>query len=306
MIPDFPNFKSLALEDGETIDAFTVNYPCYSDFNFTSLWVWDTNRKRKLSILNGNLVIEFTDYETEEPFLTYLGTRDTRDTALTLLDYSESLGYGSQLKLVPELSVFDIEYNTLKIEFDKANFDYIYLTSRLATLPGFSYNRKKRSVQQFERENPDHSFRICDLRDVGVQREIEAIANAWKPKKERELDTLRSIEHEQAALRNLFDLVQTRDMITGIVFRGGTPRAFTIEEMVAPRDAMGHFWKTAEIVKGEYEYMAREMARHLLSLGIDYWNWEQDLGIETLRISKSSYRPSDFLRKFTVENRMQW
>jgi hypothetical protein len=46
------------------------------------------------------------------------------------------------------------------------------------------------------------------------------------------------------------------------------------------------------------------MAAYLETREVTYWNWEQDLGIDSLRNSKSSYRPSDFLKKFTVTRKL--
>ena len=72
MIPTFPNFKKLEISDKKEVEEYTSNFPPYSDFNFTSLWAWDTNEKRMISKLNGNLVVQFTDYITCEPFFSFL------------------------------------------------------------------------------------------------------------------------------------------------------------------------------------------------------------------------------------------
>lgn len=74
MIPQFPEFKIVEVGDREAVESHTHRYPPYSDFNFTSLWAWDTSNERMISELNGNLVVRFTDYATNEPFLSFLGT----------------------------------------------------------------------------------------------------------------------------------------------------------------------------------------------------------------------------------------
>src|SRR3989338_2938897 len=56
MIPQFPQFKRVEITDREAVEAHTHKYEPYSDFNFTSLWAWDTNGERMISELNGNLV----------------------------------------------------------------------------------------------------------------------------------------------------------------------------------------------------------------------------------------------------------
>ena len=81
MIPEFPEFKKLELSDKEDVEAFTKKFPPYSDFNFVSMWSWDIKGEMRLSILNGNLVVRFTDYITGDPFYSFLGNNKTNETA---------------------------------------------------------------------------------------------------------------------------------------------------------------------------------------------------------------------------------
>ena len=68
MITNFPNFKKLGLEDKPLIESFVKRYLPYSDFNFVSLWSYDTDNSYEISYLNKNLVIKQDDYITNEPF----------------------------------------------------------------------------------------------------------------------------------------------------------------------------------------------------------------------------------------------
>lgn len=72
MIPEFPNFKKIELSDQKEIESFTSKFPPYSDFNFTSLWSWDTHTNMQISILNKNLVIRFNDYLSDSFFYSLL------------------------------------------------------------------------------------------------------------------------------------------------------------------------------------------------------------------------------------------
>lgn len=64
MISEFPQFKKLELADKKDIEKFTSKFPPYSDFNFVSMWSWDIRGEMRVSQLNGNLVVRFTDYLT--------------------------------------------------------------------------------------------------------------------------------------------------------------------------------------------------------------------------------------------------
>lgn len=303
MIPSFPEFKKLSLDDNDAVEQHTKNFPYYSDYNFSSLYCWDIAQERELSLLNNNLVVKFTDYETNDPFFSYLGMHQNLETTRTLLDYSESIGLPPELRLMPEISIHDIDVEDIEIYADRANFDYVYLTSRMATLEGNQYKSKRQAANFFVRNHPECTFEVRPLGDLDAQTAIRSIAHSWKER--RTIPDDQSIDHETNAIDAIFRLSNHRDLLVGIVSVNGVPTSFTIEEVVNKIFSMGHFWKTANRTDGEYEFLASSMAQYLDEREVTYLNWEQDLGIETLRASKSSYRPSDFLKKFIVTRRQK-
>src|SRR6185369_9800822 len=98
MLPKFPEFKKLELSDKADIEAITNKYPPYSDFNFTSMWCWDTRGEMMVSELNNNLVVKFADYITGEPFYSFIGTNDTNDTVRQLIGLATTQGIKPRLK----------------------------------------------------------------------------------------------------------------------------------------------------------------------------------------------------------------
>ncbi|MEJ0042787.1 MAG: hypothetical protein WDM81_11525 [Rhizomicrobium sp.] len=60
------------------MERITRRFPPYSDFNFLNLYSWDAGERVRLSSLNGNLVIRFADYLTDEPFYMFLGPHRPR------------------------------------------------------------------------------------------------------------------------------------------------------------------------------------------------------------------------------------
>src|SRR4051812_16029246 len=101
MIPKFPDFKRLEISDRADVEAITKQFPPSSDFNFTSMWCWDTHGEIRLSQLNGNLIVKFTDYLTGEPFFSFVGTNKVNETAEKLLELSKKEALVQKLKLVP-------------------------------------------------------------------------------------------------------------------------------------------------------------------------------------------------------------
>jgi hypothetical protein len=299
MITEFPQFKRLTLEDNEAVEAHTRAFPAYSDYNFTSLWAWDFDGTRELSILNGNLVIKFTDYLTRDPFLSFLGTNAPRLTARTLLEFSASIGLPPELHLMPESSTREMAPDDFSIVEDPANFDYVYLATDISTMNGGPYKGKRRAARAFEAEYADHSFSVIPLSDPAAQRAIRSITQSWLTLKDDAREQ-RGITHEMQALEKAFELASGRSLLVGILATNGAPTSFTLEEICNGRTSIAHFGKTARRITGENECLMREMASYLVQREVAYLNWEEDLGVESLRESKLSFRPVSFLRKFTI------
>lgn len=264
MIPTFPLFKKIEVEDRDAVEAYTQKYPTYSDFNFSSLWCWDINHRREISILNESLVVKFTDYKTGEVFLSYLGMQNNPQTTMTLLNYSESIGLPPVLKLLPEISIYDVEFPNLKIELDKANYDYMYLASRMAGLYGNQYKNKRQAANHYIRTHPNHTFEVHALSEAWVQDAVRSIALSWKERRDTSGDD-QSIVHEMEAIENIFKIADSAEFIVGIVKTDGISTSFTLEEVANKIYSIAHFWKTANRVE------AVSTTRVLLSGHVSRW-----------------------------------
>ena len=84
------------------------------------------------------------------------------------------------------------------------------------------------------------------------------------------------------------------------IFEEDRMLAFTIEEVLPDAYAICHFWKADSSRAGIFDFLMQEKARHLETLGVQFLNYEQDLGVPALRTAKSSFRPVRFLKKFTA------
>lgn len=299
MIPEFPSFKKIELTDRTAIEAHTRKYPPYSDFNFTSLWSWDSGGKRGVSRLRNNLVVRFTDYQTQSPFLSFLGTHKVEETVRELLAYAKDMDMRPALHLVPEIVINEIDIPAFKVVCDQDNCDYVYLVSALAHMPGGAYKSKRVLAKKFTEQQPNVRFEMRNLHRSGLHTDIVSVIRSWEKNKSVNR-RLHNIAHEDAAIQRLLKMPYARNVMIGAVFIDEVMEAFTIEEIVPHKYSIGHFWKTGGTHPGAYEFLAQKTAQYLGERGVIYWNWEQDLGLESLRFSKTSYRPSDFLKKYTV------
>lgn len=299
MIPTFPEFKKVEVSDRTVVESHTRRYPPYSDFNFTSLWAWDTNNKRMISELNGNLVVRFTDYKTNEPFLSFLGSNKPNETASTLLDYAAPNGLPPSLKLMPEISVKEIDAQKFNIQEDRDNFDYVYSIEELRNLTGSKFETKRNMLNRFMRRYPNAAIEIIDLKDAHQHQLMTELLDSWAIRKSEYMqDDEHKIEFD--SISRLFKNISSFDLLGTGVLSEGSIIAFSIDEVFTDGYAISHFAKADSSYAGAYDFLMRAVITRLGGEHVQSLNYEQDLGILNLRVSKSSFRPSFFLKKYNV------
>ena len=124
MIPNFPHFGQLSLEDKSEIEQITWQFPTYSDYNFVSLYSWDTQQKTEVSKFDDNLIVKFLDYITNESFFSFIGTGDPENTIKNLTLYAREKSANTKFRLVPQEVIKQITRRELfDIQADRDNFD---------------------------------------------------------------------------------------------------------------------------------------------------------------------------------------
>lgn len=306
MIAQFPEFTPLSAVSRDEFSQHTNAFDPYSDYGFTSLYVWGRDGEQHVSLHNGNLVLSMQDYMSERKVLSFIGTNNVTDTAIALLDFAEgSDNYCKALSLVPAVTASKLDTTVLAVEADRDNHDYILDTRRFHDLDGPKFSHTRRKISQFKRHVEDGgidvAFRADSLEDAQVRDAITDLAYRWAF-----MGTQGSITaHEEIAAikRLLTDL----DVVNGAknihclsMYIDGSLSGFCVFE-VQNSYATVHFIKADLEVPGSSDMVMTETMRHIHAVhGIELVNHEQDLGIEGLRAAKERYCPVSFLEKYTV------
>lgn len=299
MIPKFPEFKILELSDKKDVEKLISKYQTYSDFNFAGTWSWDVRDQMKISQLNENYVIRFINYLTGEPFYTFLGDNNVNDTIEKLLEISKKEGLSPILNLVPSDSVKNVDTKIFKLEEDIDNFDYIYDLEEQKDFKGKKFGIKRREVVNFLKNNLNVEVKILSLQDEDTQKEIVALYEKWaknKVKKDKELDP----DHELVVIKKFFSAAGEFNLISVGIFIDGELVAFSIDELKETEYVVSHIAKANPLFFGLFSFLMKENARIFVSYGKKYLNFEQDLGIPNLRLSKKLFRPAFFLKKYKI------
>ena len=299
MIPAFPEFKPLEMDDRAEVESVTVRFAPYSDFNFLSLICWDTREENMVSRFGDNLLVRFTDYLTCEPFYSFIGDSCIERTIELLLERTVRDGLPNFLRLVPESAILSAglpAQNGFVITEDPDNFDYILDVGAMSRFAGREYKRKRYYLNRLKKDSI-FSFRNILTNNETDQKHMLSLWEAWADSR-AEGDDYAALE-QKAFLRFLklsskFKLLAvglwTEDKLVG----------FNIIETVHDGYYMSHFGKTDKQRVGLSDFLEHQTAMLMKPTGFTSVNLQQDLGLAGLRRYKKSLHPKHYLRKYTI------
>ncbi|MSU55109.1 MAG: DUF2156 domain-containing protein [Candidatus Taylorbacteria bacterium] len=299
MIPKFPRFKKLEFFDKVDVETFTRQHPPYSDFDFMSMWCWDTKGEMEVSLLNGNLIVRFTDYLTSEPFVSFIGSHEVFDTTDKLLKFSIKEGVQPALKLLPEVSVINLDKEAFIVSEDRNHFDYIYSVEEISQYEGSGLKTHRNSLNSFLRKYRKVEAKLLDVSNKKNQQEILRLYGKW------EKNNGFSIPNETIAINRFLKHANQFSSIAIGVYVEDELVAFNLHEKSPVDSAYINclFAKTNSEFIGINAFLMNATAKILKEHNYKYINYEQDLGIYNLRQAKNSFQPHHFLKKYTASFR---
>ena len=291
-IPSFPEFTPLSMElKGEMSPGLSLTPDGVSEFTFGGLFLFRKRYQYRVSKLaDKTLVISGIQPQTaegekpEEFFMTPCAApgQNILEELFNTHDYWKNI---PESILIPDREHFE----SWGIEFagDRNNFDYLYLRSDLAELPGKKYHKKRNLVAQFQRSYTHTEKPLTkDLTDEAI-----AVLENWRADK--------SADGDYAACMEALEFFAELNMKGLMLYIDGKPAGWCLGEPVAHgRMFTVHFEKGLECYKGIYQFLNKAFAAALPEY-YTHINREQDLGEEGIRQAKMTYRPSGFVRKYT-------
>lgn len=291
-LPTFPVFTELCIEQKVIIEAITSRFAPYSDFNFISLYSWNTDNSVRVSLLHGNLVIKLPDYLTGKPIVSILGDQKVNESIRLLLEKNESL------KLVPEATIDALkDPESFSLEEDADNHDYLYDLEEITRLYGSKFKKIRNKLNSFKRSNIVVQVENSSgLKEVEKKEFIRLFDQWTKTAKQSQTDSAT----ERIAIIRLLDASDSLNCIFTKIRLGHQLVAFSISELIDNKYAVCHFEKALSTPDNLFIFVAHEGSLALLSKGVKYANWEQDMGLAGLREAKSKWQPRSFLKKYSI------
>ena len=282
MIPFYPDLAPVSLNLQEQVqDIILKSKTDASSFAFANLYLFRKKYDFNISLLENSLLI--TGTEKEKTFFSVLGNLPQKEGLVELLKKYHCW------KSIPEEQAALLTDNV--ISEDRDNFEYLYLRTDLAELPGRNFQKKRNFVNVFTKTYAPEEREI-KLLGKNTLKDALYVLDEWRQGKGEHLDY--DPAKEAVKLHEVLGL-------SGLVFYvKGIPVGYCQGEVLASGKSFAvHFEKAIDEYKGIYQYMNQEFAKTVPE-NITYINREQDLGDNGLRQAKMTYRPVGFVKLFSI------
>jgi len=286
-IPRYPESRCIQLEDKPLLDRlFQKLQPRISELTFANLFLFRKVHDYRLTQLGDAVVALGCGYDRAPYFLPpFCGER----AAATL----ELIGRGLTLYGADDDFLRELPGEGLEVAADRDNFDYLHLKEEMATLNGKAYHKKKNRVNYFAVR---HSYSVDFYRSEHLEGAL-ALLEEWV--RVRSAIGPGSLKQEADGAAEALRLHQELGLSGVVLLVEGAVRGVALGERLNDETAVCHFEKGDLFMEGLYQLLDREFSR-LLFTECRYLNREQDLGQESLRQSKLSYRPVALVKKYRV------
>jgi len=297
IIPEFPNFKNVELQDREFLHNSLWRYkPQVSEYTFTNLFIWRSHYGFEWSVYKDWLLVTCRESDGDVCGVGPVGPPPRKDVTLMFLDWirERNARKGARIERADTTLVSELEgAGGVACEPARDHFDYVYLREELVQLTGSRYRSKRNHINQLFRS---YSFSYDDLQDKHIADCLE-LQDKWCLQKrcEEDMDLLGEWEAVKEILTNFHDL----KVHGGVIKIGGRVGAFTIGELLNPETAVVHIEKADPEIPGLYPVINQQFCEKSWQ-NVTYINREQDLGIPGLREAKLSYYPHHFIEKYSI------
>jgi hypothetical protein len=303
MLPVFPQFAPLDLDDRERYEDLVGEFPPLSDISFPTLHIWwNLEGQLTFSTINQNLLINYAlPFDEENSGWCIIGKYRLDESIRTIFDYLRAGHKPLKLVHVPEFVVKELnqpENFTLEEETDYN--EYILDSRALANLEGSGHGKTRRKVNRFLREVEDSKVEILplDLSSAGAREQLFQAIITWEGNQPGKNDPGHT---EHAAIRKTL----AHAALLGIEHLGLYIDDKLYAVILYHRSHDNKYYilnhlKVDYSIPYIFDYMTHHIANKAVENNIDFLNMEMDLGIENLRRHKMGLRPVDFFRKYTV------
>ena len=292
-------FKTVTLCDKSWVDEIVMaeNNPS-ADYNFGNIYIWD-KRYRQLVCRFGDRMFTKLRYEGKPTFVFPIGSGELAPAVEELRLVAAAEGHPLYIRGITEKhrqqldSLYPGKFEYIE---DEDCADYVYLAEKLKTYSGKALHGKKNHCNRF---GAQHVWAFLPLTRALIPGCMDML-DVWTEDNAARLDSSVAAEHD--ALVRAFAAFERLGLEGGVLRVEGEIVGFSLGEKISADTFDVHFEKARIDINGAYPMVCRELVRMVTENHpeIKYINREDDMGLDSLRQSKLSYKPEFMVRKYTA------
>ena len=289
------NWKDVELTDKPLIEDKICASGCHgADYGFANLYIWRNAYVPKIAFYGSRFLVGMPQWHV---YAYPKGDGDVVPSIELLLEEAHAKGDKLLLRGLTDKTLQEflpIYGDRFEISEDRDNADYIYSADKLCNLPGRHLSSKRNHIKHFERNGSWEFHKVTAGDCAALKQAREFVDEFYREKNDPDLKA------EAGAIEEMFRHYEALGFIGGLLFQNGEPVAFSAGTKLDNEVFDVHFEKALPGVEGAYTMINREFARMVCAEfpEIQYFNREEDMGIEGLRRAKESYHPDILLMKY--------
>jgi len=288
------DFKPITLDDKIIFQKHYEKYPTeHSDNLFTTLFSWINYGNYRYIIIDDSLLL-MSQIKDKIQFR-YISGKYSKEIFHKLFEVAKKYESKYPITHIDTKTKFWLSEFFPKIQFFpfRDAFDYVYLSSDLANLPGTKYSKIRNRLNKFKK---NFSYTIEKISEFNLD-EVREFLRRWCLWKDCESDPL--LENEKKAILRSIDYYLELEL-SGIVMRiNDKIESLSVYEKMTSEMAVVHYEKGSPDYDGIYKAINQETAK-ILEKNFRYINRESDMNIPGLRKAKMSYHPHHMVEVFNL------
>ncbi len=292
MIPEYPKFKPLGLEDKPILAKhlrLTSRNVC--ELSLGNIFIWKTFDNTQLTCINHNVCMLLSQANEPPYFLEPLGHHRLNETVEIMLKHI------GRIARVSAHFISRLTEGKYKLSPQRNQFDYVYLTTELAELKGRKFDGKRNHIKKFRAKFPAYEFAALT---PDLKREALSLFDRWfKIREASRYFPKLAYARQKAAITEAFSNFEELKIIGGALLFEKSLKGFALGSPLNPETVSVHFLYSDPDLPGIFQTILWEAANKTFS-SYKYMNLEQDLGIPGLRTAKLSYHPLKLEEKFEI------
>ncbi len=260
-----------------------------SEYSFANLYLFREGHRYEV-LRDREVFIAGVTYDGKEHIMP---TVDARELDREYLD--AMIREHSMLFPVPEEWVPDFDEDRYEITYDDGDTDYIHFTEKMGSYPGKKLHSKRNLLKQFKEMYEHRALPLT----------VNELPDALNVLEEWQKDLgLPKEETDYWPCHEAIDLYERLILCGGIWYADDEPCGFIIGEELNEKVFALHFAKGKRKFKGVYQYIFNDFAK-VIPAKYCCLNFEQDLGMDSLRQAKSTYQPECMVKKYRITLKQQ-